>query len=145
MKKISILIAIFSISLLSGCATKYTTSNVLDNYTPYNMAPNIQETAILKAVKGTKFWAVDGNRIASIIDVMLGNAHDSIVLPTGPHTISASKGIDLDIGTVNYKAGHEYLLATFQAGKRIHFWIEDKTTNETIWGKKTEQKDYEEK
>ncbi len=138
-----ILIAIFS---LSGCATKYTPGEMKAHYKPYtHFSAGTGNGVLVKASKGTRFWKIDGKRIASIPSMMFGGGYDAIKVSPGKHSFSASRGVDLNVRGVELKQGNEYYLNHLQADKRIYYWLENTTTKEVVWGTRKTQAMLEEK
>lgn len=135
MKNIIYVISI--ILLLSGCATNYQPGEMSDDYSPYSFNLEADKpVVVVKAAKGTRFWEVDGKRIASIPSMMFGGGYDSIKVNAGVHSFSASRGRDMNIGNVNLLEDHEYYLNHLKADDRIYYWLEDITTKKVIYGRK---------
>jgi hypothetical protein len=128
----------FSIVLfVSGCATSYTPGEMKNSYNPYvHISASGDTGVVVKASNGTRFWQIDGKRVASIPSMMFGGGYDSIKVSPGMHSFSASRGVDLDVGKVELKIGNEYYLNHLQADKRIYYWLENITTKEIVWGKR---------
>jgi len=121
--------------LLSGCAIKPIPSQPRDSYNWYGSEQG--EGAAVKTVRGIKVWSVDGQRIASILEVMTGKAFDALKLAPGRHSMIATvDGRDMKIGAVNYEAGHEYLIDMLKVGDRTYYWVEDTTSGQVVYGKK---------
>lgn len=125
------------VAFITGCATSYTPGELKNSYQPYiHTSVKGGSGVVVKASNGIRFWQVDGKRIASIPSMMFGGGYDSIKVSPGMHSFSASRGMDLDIGRVELKAGNEYYLNHLQADKRIYYWLESLTTKEVVWGKR---------
>jgi len=125
------------VTFVSGCATSYTPGEMKNNYKPFTHSSAKGGVDItVKASNGTRFWKIDGERIASIPSMMFGGGYDSIKVSPGVHSFSASRGIDLDVDGVELKVGNEYYLNHLQADKRIYYWVENLTTKEIVWGKR---------
>lgn len=125
------------VAVIAGCATSYTPGKMKNSYQPYmHTSAKGESSIVVKASNGTRFWQVDGKRIASIPSMMFGGGYDSIKVSPGMHSFSASRGMDLDIRRVELKAGNEYYLNHLQADKRIYYWLENLTTKEVVWGKR---------
>ena len=125
---------------VASCSTKYTQGEMKTSYTPYtHYSVAGGNGVIVKASKGTRFWQIDGKRIASIPSMMFGGGYDAIKLSPGKHSFSASRGVDLDVRGVELKEGNEYYLNHLQADKRIYYWLENMTTKEVVWGTRKTQ------
>ncbi len=108
--------------LMTGCATKYTQGIAKTSYTPYSVGVSDDKSSVIvKGAEGTRFWQVDGKRIASIPEMMFGGGYDSIRLTPGSHSFSAARGVDIDVGKVKLELGNEYFLNHLQADKRIYY------------------------
>ena len=148
MKKIITGIMILSIILgLSGCGASYYEGQLKSSYNPISMnGASKDKGAIIKVADGLIIWKVDEERKVSFVKVMFGKGLDSIVVNEGKHTLSCSRGMDINIGSINYKSGHEYFIDYLEIvdGRRksIHYWVKDLTDNKIIFGKEKTKKDF---
>lgn len=125
--------------MVIGCASN-SISQMRESYTYTSIEGADKENgAIIKCGQGTYIWAVDGNRKVSALQLLLsGNEGlDSIIIKDGYHSISAAvRSGGFEIGTVKYESGHEYFIGTYANGNKLHYWVEDLTTQKVVYGKK---------
>ncbi len=133
---------------LSGCGTlKGGALGITDNgevkshYSPVyiDKAPD-SELAYIKSANNLIIVTVDGERKVNFIKVMAGKGIDSIKIKEGYHTIICYLGVDINIGKVFYKKGHEYFIDyskgdTSYGRQKIHYWVKDLTENKIVYGK----------
>ena len=140
MKKIVYLVVAFAIALgFSGCGTKYYEGELRSSYMPevINNASK-DKSALIKVASGMTIWKVDRERKVNFLKMLFSGGLDSIIVEEGKHTISCSRKRDINIGSVMYKAGHEYLIDyTEVGGKKIYYWVKDLTDNIVVYGKET--------
>jgi len=138
---------VFAVSLLfiSGCASNSSgllgvkdDGELKEQYEPplaIDDAP-ISEQALIKAADNLIIVKVDGERYSNFAKVMIGQGVTSVRVREGEHTIMGSLGVDLNIGRVYYKKGHEYFIDYAKRHPKIHYWVEDLTENKIVYGKK---------
>ena len=149
MKRISIgIMTLFIILGLTGCGVSYYEGQLKSSYNPTSMnGASKDKGALIKVADGLIIWKVDGERKVNFVKVMFGKGLDSIIVKEGKHTLSCSRGIDVNIGTINYKSGHEYFIDYIEVkdGDRrsIHYWVKDITDNKIVYGKEKSKKDFE--
>ncbi len=93
------------------------------------------ELAYIKSADHLIIVTVDGERKVNFVKVMAGSGIDSIKIKEGNHTILGSLGVDINIGKVFYKKGHEYFIDYAKEGQRIHYWVKDLTEDKVVYGK----------
>lgn len=143
---IFITIMLIVLNGFTGCAMKggvlgvKDLGEVKDKYTPIyiNKLPE-PELAYIKSANNLLIVTVDGDRKVPFYEVMVGKGIDSIKIKEGNHSIGGWLGVDINIGTVYYKAGHEYFIDYAKKpgyrGTDIHYWIKDITENKIVYGK----------
>lgn len=137
---------IVSMLLLSGCAPmKGGFSGGKDDgelkasYKPLAIDDGpVSELAVIKAADNLIIVTVDGKRYSNFVKVMVGKGVAAVIVKEGRHTILGFLGVDLNIGSVFYKKGHEYFIDYARRSPKVHYWVEDLTTGEIVYGKKVD-------
>lgn len=149
MKKISIgIMTLFIMLSLTGCGASYYEGQPKPLYNPTSIdGASENKGALIKVANGLIIWKVDGERKVNFVKAMFGKGLDSIIVKEGIHTLSCSKGMDVNIGAIKYKSGHEYFIDYLEVkdGSRrsIHYWVIDITDNKIVYGKEKRKKDFE--
>lgn len=129
-----------------GCATSGGLLGVKNNgivkklYNPlYIDKDEDSKLAYIKAAENLIIVTVNGDRKTPFYKVMIGQGIDSIKIKEGTHTIKGWLGIDINIGSTYYKAGHDYFIdykrESVSRGTKISYWIKDLTDNKIVYGK----------
>lgn len=138
MKKVRTLIIICLVAIISGC-TSYNAGEVRSSYSP--VAINVDESnnkaVTIKTADDLIIWKVDNKRKVNALEIIFGGGLDSILLPEGKHSLTAStSGVDLRINSFNYIGGHEYFIdyvsATNGERKRVVYWVKDLTEDKVV-------------
>jgi hypothetical protein len=139
----------YSINYKSSKNLKYKDGNIHKNYNRWvaNLSKTIKEQVIYRASltgdeaivntsKGMSIWEVDGDRKVSAIRIMsTGVGLNSVLFSEGTHTIGGMVvKRQLKIGSVDYKAKHEYLIDYVIEDKKIYYWVKDLTDNVVVYG-----------
>jgi hypothetical protein len=146
--KKQIILAIALISL-SACASKsYLEGDVRSSYSPEHIGNvDASRAATIKAAEGLVIWKVDGERKVNAFKLMVGQGLDSILVSEGFHTLSASRGMDLNIGRTNFEAGHEYLIDYIEEKegdrRRVYYWVVDLADNKVVAGQERKLSEFQ--
>jgi hypothetical protein len=145
----------FNITYKDSHNLKYNDGKIHKNYNRWvaNLSKNIKEQVqfyatltgeevFIKTAKGLSFWRVDNDRKASAMKVLAsGKGINNVVLMAGNHTLGGLvSGQQINIGTVDYKAKHEYLVDYLIEDKMIYYWVKDLTDNVVVYGKERSAK-----
>jgi hypothetical protein len=142
--------ALFISLFLIGCSSKsYLEGDVRETYDPVLINGAQKETAaLIKTSAGISIWKIDGKREVSAFNVLLSGGYDSILLNEGYHTISCTRGGDINIGKTYYKSGHEYLIDYMEEKdgnrRRVYYWVTDLTDNKVVYGEEKKLSDFAE-
>ena len=138
MKKIFIVsITIFLMLNLISCSSKiYKEGQIKSSYNSVMIGnAHSSNDPFIMVANGLFIRKIDNNVVSTVKDLMSKNAVDAVVVKSGIHSITAHNQIDIDIGNVNYKKGHEYLVDYLQVNGRVYFWVKDLTVNKVVYGK----------
>jgi len=139
MKKSILLVSVVVAVMMTGCGLK--NGEIKESYKPVSI-DNAQESdqAYIKAAGKLLIWSVDGVRKVNFVKLSIGIGIDSIKIKEGYHTLRGTLGVDINIGKVFYKKGHEYLIDYAYGDRKygrqeIHYWVMDLTDNKVVYGK----------
>ncbi|WP_324172728.1 hypothetical protein [Sulfurimonas sp.] len=100
-----------------------------------------EESSIIKTAGSLRIRQVDGKRVISLFNkLIVGAGHRSIMVKEGQHTIFCAYNnggalANVNVGKVNYLAGHEYIIDYQIEGRKIRYWVKDLTDNKIVLGK----------
>jgi len=145
----------YSIDYQSSKNLKYKDGKIHKNYNAWiaNLSKKIQEQiiyrasltgeeAVINTSNGLSIWEVDGDRKVSAIKIMAaGTGLNSFLFSEGTHTIGGLVNKrQIRIGSVNYKAKHEYLIDYLIEDRKIYYWVKDLTDDVVVYGREKSKK-----
>lgn len=142
MKQILYTLSILLIGLnFNGCIYKVAYDSMNDGYNKIYYIDKLPESelALIKTTEPLIIVIVDNERKVNFAKVTIGIGIKSMKIKEGNHTIMAYNGVDINIGKVFYKKGHEYLIDykigdTNYGKTKIHYWVKDITDNKIVYG-----------
>jgi len=143
MKRLIYILSIIFIGLnFNGCVYKMAYDSMNSEYDKVYYIDKLKESelALIKTTEPLIIVTVDNKRKVNFAKVTIGIGIKAMKIKEGIHTIMGYKGVDINIGKVFYKKGHEYLIDykigdTSYGRTKIHYWVKDITTNEIVYGK----------
>lgn len=137
MKKSYIVVITVAMALgLNGCSLSFFSQEArtaifdVDKNTPKSQVVHIA------TADGISIWKIDGERKVNFVKLTFGGGLTSVTLPAGKHSLGCTIGQDIRIGSVDYIAGHDYLVDYTIDGRKVYYWVEDLTANTVVYGTK---------
>ena len=135
--KSKLLIALAATLTLTACGSGFVQGESRASYKPVVVGDvDNNERAIIKPAKGFYVRNVDGKRVVNVVTTAMGGGHKSVSLSAGKHRLGLFFNSNVvNVGEIDYQAGHEYFIDFFYAEPQVYYWVKDLTLNKIVWGR----------